>query len=287
MQRREFEAIGTHWIIDLELPAKIHAEQLFTTVDQRIAQFDKDYSRFRSDSLVLRMAEQAGKYRLPADAQPIFDLYQKLYTVSAGALTPLIGQVLVDAGYDAAYSLEPKQLQRPPTWEEVLIYNYPHLTLHKPALLDVGAAGKGYLVDIVAEILREAGCKQFVIDAGGDIAVDVLASTPQRIGLEHPDDPSKAIGVVTVTKGSLCGSAGNRRSWEGFTHTIDPFTLASPRHLKATWVRAESTLLADGLATALSFVEPYVLQQHFSFEYVVMQANDSVIYSPGFGLELA
>lgn len=36
-------------------------------------------------------------------------------------------------------------------------------------MIDVGAAGKGYLVDIVSEILRQAGHTRFVVDAGGDL----------------------------------------------------------------------------------------------------------------------
>ena len=52
------------------------------------------------------MARAAGQYHLPDDAKPMFDLYYKLYAATDGKCTPLIGQVLVDAGYDANYSLQ-------------------------------------------------------------------------------------------------------------------------------------------------------------------------------------
>jgi len=231
------------------------------------------------------MAAQAGTYVLPPDGKELFDLYYKLYTITAGAVTPLVGKLLVDAGYDADYSLETKELHRTQAWEDVLVYAYPNLVLKEPALLDVGAAGKGYLVDIVSQIIMESGVAGYCVDAGGDMRyahpTDVL-----QVGLEHPDDASQVIGIVQLAGGAICGSAGNRRRWGKFTHIIDPFTQSSPQHLKAVWVTAELALVADGLTTALFFVEPTVLQKEFSFEYALVRSDDTVTRSSGFPAEI-
>ena len=40
--------------------------------------------------------------------------------------------------------------------------------MKQAAMLDFGAAGKGYLVDIVGQVLENHGIKNYVIDAGGD-----------------------------------------------------------------------------------------------------------------------
>jgi thiamine biosynthesis lipoprotein len=273
-----FEAIGTHWSIELFGVEQV-PDNLNEAVTARIAEFDKNHSRFRSDSLVAEMSRAAGNYLLPDDAQPMFDLYEKLNTLSNGQVTPLIGQMLVDAGYDASYSLKPGKLHKPPQWEDVMDYRYPNLTLRKPALLDVGAAGKGYLVDLVAKVIEDHGIKAYCVDAGGDM---VCKGEDVRVGLEHPDHNDEVIGIVTLQNQALCGSAGNRRKWAQYHHIMDPAKLASAQGVKAVWVTAATALIADGLATALFFVAPDKLMRHYTFNYAVVADDNSLSYSPGF-----
>ncbi len=101
-----FEAIGTKWTIDIRTPLlQNEADLLFEKILTRIDEFDKNYSRFRSDSLVTEMSRVTGHYRLPNDAKKMLDLYEKLYSLTKGLMTPLIGKSLEEAGYDANYSL--------------------------------------------------------------------------------------------------------------------------------------------------------------------------------------
>jgi thiamine biosynthesis lipoprotein len=281
--RFSFEAIGTKWNIELfDAVSEKTAGALKSEILARIETFDKHYSRFRDDSLVSKMSREAGRYTLPDDAQPLMDLYQKLYTISGGSVTPLIGQTLVEAGYDAEYSLQPGELTKPPKWEQAMEYDFPHLLIRSPALLDFGAAGKGYLTDIIGGLLKSWGASAFCIDAGGDILYKTSSDTPLEIALEHPGDTAKAIGIAKIHDQSLCGSAGNRRAWGQYHHIINPRTLASPRHIAAAWVVADTGLLADGLATAVFFMNPKVLALHFDFEYAIVRADYSLAHSPDF-----
>ena len=101
-----FEAIGTQWQIDFDLTlSEVRSAQLLAKIKDRIEVFDKNYSRFRSDSIVTKMSQKAGQYSLPDDAEPLFSLYKKLYDSTNGLFTPLIGQLLVESGYDEKYSL--------------------------------------------------------------------------------------------------------------------------------------------------------------------------------------
>jgi thiamine biosynthesis lipoprotein len=279
----DFEAIGTVWKIEVfnSVPDKA-AARLRQSVLTRIDEYDKNYSRFRDDSLVTSMSREAGRYTLPDDAQPLLDLYKQLYDISDGAVTPLIGQTLVEAGYDASYSLKPGKMNTPPKWEDILDYKFPHFTLKQPALLDFGAAGKGYLVDIIGGILHEHGANSYLINAGGDILYQTTNSERLNIGLEHPADSSMAIGVAHISNQSLCGSAGNRRAWGKYHHIIDPKSLDSPRHIAAAWIVADTALLADGLATAIFFVHPEDLQSHFNFEYAIIRSDMSLEHSEKF-----
>lgn len=281
--RFSFEAIGTSWSIEVYQPvSKSLLNRLKRLVTVRIETFDRHYSRFRPDSLVAEIARQAGAYRLPEDARPLIDLYLELYKLSQGEVTPLIGGTLEDAGYDAEYSLTPGELRSPPAWEAVLDYDFPHLTVAAPAVLDFGAAGKGYLIDIIAAIIQDLGISAFCIDAGGDLLYCHPTGEAMEVGLEHPDDPSKVIGVAEIATGSLCGSAGNRRRWAGYHHIIRPSTLTSPDHIKAVWVAAGTALIADAMTTGLYFMAPSVLQERYTFEYAVMYRNNTVETSAQF-----
>lgn len=281
-----FEAIGTTWHIDIsDLYNEALQQEALRAVFARIAEFDKNYSRFRSDSLVSEMSQKAGTYTLPSDAKPMFDLYRDLYELTHGAFTPLIGQTLVDAGYDPLYSFKPGVLSPSPAWDKTMTYHFPSLIMHRPALLDLGACGKGYLIDIVGELLKSFGINAFCIDAGGDMLYANPAGIPLRVGLEHPNDTTQVIGVAEVPSGSICGSAGNRRTWGAFHHTIDPRTLTSPKHVLATWTIAPTALLADALATCLSFVSADTLHAQYDFAHCMLYPDMTISTSPNFPAE--
>lgn len=281
-----FSAIGTSWVIDILepiTPRKLLA--LKKDIKIRIEAFDQAYSRFRQDSLVAQMATQPGRHRLPSDAAPLLALYSRLYQLTGGLMTPLIGDTIVAAGYDANYSLRPKQPVAPITWDDALVYDFPYLTIKQPVVLDFGAAGKGYLVDLVADCIEAAGVANYCVNAGGDIVSHTVSVEPLTIALEHPDAPDEAIGVAGLHNQSLCGSAGNRRAWGPYHHIINPDTLASPVNIKAVWVVADSGLLADGLSTALFFTSAATLSQHFVFEYALVYVDGSLEKSNHFPAE--
>ena len=270
-----FDAIGTHWSIDVEQAGEPESRKILEEkVQATIEAFDKKYSRFRGDSLVATMASSSGKYILPPDAKALVDLYQKLYHLTDGLVTPLVGNLLSDAGYDKTYSFQKKQLQSPPVWEDALLYKFPDLFVKMPVTLDFGACGKGYLIDQVADLLEHEGVTTYCVDAGGDMRQ--RGEEALRIGLEHPEDLTQVLGVANLQNKSLCGSAGNRRAWGEFHHIMNPKTRESVEEIKAVWVIADTTLLADGLATALFFIPPEKLLEEFTFDYVVVKKDYTV-----------
>lgn len=284
--RQEFQAIGTHWCIDF--PTTLDAQRVefvMERIHDRIEIFDATYSRFRADSIVTTMSKAAGRYELPLDAAPMLAFYRRLYDVTDGAVTPLIGRALSDAGYDASYSLATKAVTSPKPWDDVMRVQGSTIDLLEPVLLDFGAAGKGYLIDIVSDILESEGIDSYCVDAGGDMRYRSAIGEVLRVGLENPADTSQAIGVASIVNASICGSAGNRRTWGAFAHILDPKSLTSPKHILAVWVVANSTMLADGLTTALMFIDPNALQSAFDFEYAIMHEDFSLTRSEGFPAE--
>jgi thiamine biosynthesis lipoprotein len=282
----QFEAIGTHWVVDLfQPPSSILEEKILEQIMNLIEKYDQVYSRFRADSLVTQMSQVAGTYELPEGGERLLELYYDLYQKTQGKFTPLVGQALVDAGYDAEYSLQPKKISIVPPWEEVISFSGRTLTLKKPGLLDFGAGGKGDLVDFVGNEFIKNGVTNFCVDAGGDILQRSSTGKKLKIGLENPLNTEEVIGVAQLSNASICGSAGNRRRWQGFHHIIDPTTRTSVENVLAVWVMADNALLADALATCLFFVPASELLQYYQFEYLLLDDQSRLEKSTSFPAE--
>ena len=282
-----FDAIGTQWRIETDAAL---SPALRRRIDERIAAFDGVWSRFRADTLVAEMAKApvGGTFLFPDEAVALFDLYDTLHRLTDGAVDPLVGRDLELLGYDATYSLTPiaSPLDGPrPVWSRDVQRDGAALVTHRPLVLDVGAAGKGLLVDCVTQILVDSGMQTVAVDAGGDMRLK--GPKPVVIGLEHPFDPTLAIGVVELGTGALCASAVGRRAWgDALHHVLDGRTGHSTRDVVATWVRADTAMVADGLATALFFVPPGNLAGSFAVSYARMFADGCAEMSSCFGGEL-
>jgi FAD:protein FMN transferase len=274
-----FDGIGTAWEISTPepLPGAVRSRVRDTVED-----YDRTYSRFRDDSLVARLAREPGTVILPAGASGLEMLFRKLYRLSGGGMTPLIGGSLEQLGYGADYALRPLGDPVPaPRWEDVLAWNGTELVTSAPLTLDIGAAGKGQLVDLVAAVLRSAGIVEYLVDASGDMLHS--GAEPLGVALEHPYDPTQAIGVVELYDGALCASAANRRAWgDGLHHVLDGATGRPVETVVATWTMATTTMEADALATALFIVDPKALEEEFNFSWLKVYSDGHAAYSAGF-----
>lgn len=275
-----FAAIGTHWSIDTQEPLQASIE---SEIADRIEAFDKTYSRFRDDSVVTSLATTPQTITLPDDAVNLFALYRSLYEATSGSLSPLVGDALTHLGYDRTYRLTSLPGPPPPipSFDEVISLEGNTLTSYRPVTIDIGAAGKGFLVDLVAGILTHHKVDSFTVDGSGDLIH--RGSTPERVGLEHPHNPDLAIGVAEINNCALAASAPQRRAWDhGLHHIIDALTGLPTATVEATFVVADSAAVADGLATALFFTSPETLLDSFSFDWVVVKSGETIQVSPNF-----
>jgi thiamine biosynthesis lipoprotein len=282
MHNISFDALGTRWNITVwSCPMEGYAH-LQEEIKKQVHAFEQLFSRFIKTSYIQSLTHTTGTQESPLDFIEMLVLYKKLYTCSQKKFTPLIGSVLQSIGYDDTYSFENAgAVCQPPDFDSAVhIVNNHTITLHEPVQFDVGAIGKGYLVDKISGYVRACGYTQFLVDAGGDLFYQ--GNETIRVGLEHPDDAKKAIGVLELSAGSLCGSACNKRTWGDYSHIIDPQSLDSPKHIRATWVMAHSAALADGLATCLFLAHPNYFQKEFSFEYCMVDEEYAIKNSAGF-----
>ncbi len=279
MAEWRFDAIGVPWSI--ASPQEL-APGTREKISARIESFDRAYSRFRDDSVVTALARDPGDYFFPDDFPELISLYDRLFQATQGTINPLVGRALEHWGYDAAYRLAPQKGSPPkvPSLQSSISVSGSTLHAPRPVVLDIGAVGKGFLVDQVAELLREAAIAEYTVDGSGDIRHSGVE--PERIGLEHPDHPDRVVGVASIENQSLAASATTRRSWPGAHHILDAVTGRPTESIRASWVVADHCALADGLATALFTTPAEALEDHFSFEWVVLDGDNQLVVSRSF-----
>lgn len=317
-------ALGTGIIISSSVP-------ISQRVEKRIRAFVDEYesvlSRFRADSLVSRMvrAEAGGDFEFPTWAEPLFVLYDEFYAATCGAFDACVGADLIALGYDNSVQFVPEsagsaskdsdsvsgswsQYRRalPVTWADISRDSgSATLRTNKPVQLDFGAAGKGYFVDLVTQIIKDelgdempADC-DFLVNAGGDMRVCFARENSElKVALENPFDTTQAVGVASIASGALCASSAVRRRWKvkdancladnAFesnliaTHLINALDGTPAQKLAASWVYiptktyAFPTAYADALATALFVSQENNLQkimQTTGSEFAVMLPN--------------
>lgn len=230
---------------------------LYDAIDVFIDEYEAALSRFRASSLVTRMrqARHGGTFDFPEWCGPLFDLYDRLFDATDGAIDPCVGEDLIRLGYDATYSftVEPDAAKHAgaihgrAVWPVDVERHGATLVAHGPIALDFGACGKGYLVDLIAGMLKAAHAApqpvQYVIDAGGDLMIHT--NTPITIAMEDPADPTRAVGTVELCSGALCASAPSRRRWgeaagHQLHHLLNAIDGLPVDEVAATWVAVQA-----------------------------------------------
>ncbi|AZQ38198.1 FAD:protein FMN transferase [Streptomyces cyaneochromogenes] len=109
--------------------------------------------------------------------------------------------------------------------------------------LDPCAVVKGWSVQRAAELLKAAGARRFVLNAGGDV---VARGGPWRVGVRHPEQADKVCTVAELTDGAIATSARYERG----DHIVDGRTGRPATGLLSLSVVASSLTVADTVATA-------------------------------------
>ena len=104
------------------------------------------------------------------------------------------------------------------------------VTSKNPAVqLDFGGYAKGYALDRAADLLRENGIKDALVNIGGNImALGNHAGRPWRVGLDSPRGRS-LLATLELKDGEAIGTSGDYRRYyeihgKRYAHIIDPRT---------------------------------------------------------------
>lgn len=120
------------------------------------------------------------------------------------------------------------------------------LTSHAERLhLDLGAIGKGYALDRLAEVLADWAITRACLHGGGSSVLALDSPTDQRgwpIGLGEGQHHH----VLSLKH---CALSGSGLAVQG-DHLVDPRTHATARRRDRTWALAPCAALSDALSTA-------------------------------------
>ena len=254
--------LGTDWWIEIfDETSKETTQIVYDDLRRFIHGFDVKYSRFRSESLISILNDT--RHLLNPD-QDTIDLLQyglRLFYETHGVFNFLVGERMVQTGYDALYSFTPKEMSvEIPDPTHVLTFN-PDKIILTLGQVDLGGYGKGYLIDLIATRLTDKhGLKEFLINGGGDIYATAENGKPIAIYLEHPTIPGTYIEEATLFYEGFAASSTHKRRWENggktYTHIIDTKLGESSLSGLGIFVKAPTARAADAWATTLIISAP-------------------------------
>lgn len=131
--------------------------------------------------------------------------------------------------------------------------------------VNYSAIAKGYAVDQVAELLKEAGYKNFLVEVGGELygLGSKLTGEAWKIGIEKPSYGfNQALYSTLELSDKAVATSGDYRNYYEvdsvrYSHILNPKTGRPVQHSAASvTVIHDSAMVADGWATALLAAGP-------------------------------
>ena len=130
--------------------------------------------------------------------------------------------------------------------------------------VDLSSIASGYTIDRLAEIMRDHGVKNFMVELGGELrAAGTRADgTPWRVAIERPLAEKREMeAAVPLVDAAMATAGGSRHffEYEGkrYSHIIDPATGRPVEHtLASVTVAADKCVDADGWDTPLMVLGP-------------------------------
>jgi len=240
--RFQHEAMATFWELTLPGADPAYARQSAQAAFRELDRLEGELSRFIEHSVIARANRlpRGGTLTLPPDTL---------------ACLLLAAEVSVATGraFDPAYrSVRPPDL--PPELPPYFLDPETHrLTSRAERLdLDLGAVGKGYALDCLADLLREWGFAAAHLNAGGSSVLafgdEATAGDGWTVGLLD----GEGLRIPVTLRDASLSSSGTE---EQGGHLVDPrnglTAIARPR----AWALAPSAAQADALSTAFFVLE--------------------------------
>ncbi len=253
--------------IDIEI-AGLPRQQAKAAADQVFSYYRKLHSELHAwQPGALQTLNKTLTQSKPAQATPeiieLIRLSQKYQQASGGLFNPAIGKLIAMWGFHndmpQAHPPSPEAVKafmaHLPTMTDYHI-NGDTVTSDNPqGWLDFGGIAKGWAVDKGMEILRRAGVKNAIINAGGDLkGIGDHGDRPWKVGVRAPK--GGVLAALEVGENEAIFTSGNYErfyEWNGkrYHHIIDPRSGYPAQQSTSVTVIHHDSAKADAAATAL------------------------------------
>jgi thiamine biosynthesis lipoprotein len=216
VRRFSHEAMATVFEVHAAHPDAHYAAQAAQAAFDLADRLERELSRFLPNSDISRINQLAAgeTTRIGAPAMECLVIARHMFDLTGGAFDISIGTGLT------SLELDPDDCLVRATRSGVRI--------------DLGGIGKGYAIDLMAELLEDWGLETALVH-GGFSSVLALEAPPGLDGwpltLSDPGDLSRVLARLSVRQTAL-GASGRRKG----DHIIEPRTGAPARGRRAAWV---------------------------------------------------
>jgi len=274
--RFEFVLLGTD-------PVRLRAagEEALNEIER----VESQLSLYRPSSEIASINARAAFERVPVSPE-LFALLQRArqyWELSGGAFDITIAPLVRCWGFMKGNGSPPTEQQIAAAREcvgmNLLDLDERHSTIHfqRPGMmLDLGSIGKGYALDLAAEILRDAGAENALLH-GGTSTIYALGNDingPWKVAIDKPalpgpagseTPPAEPLATVEITDRSLSVSAvwGKFFTLNGknYGHVIDPRTGWPAVSALLGAMITRSATESDALSTAVLLARGHELDQ--------------------------
>ena len=260
----EFHALGTKCSIKFKLADDRRALTFAADALGWIGAFEEKFSRYRPTSLISRINAAAGGGWIETDSEMehLLNLADDLHHRTNGILDPTLLPLLRVWDWKSVHKKLPEKSEVSAAlaltgWGKV--QRRPgSVRLPEAGMgLDFGGFGKEYAVDQLAQLARQRGITDALIDLGRDVfALGGNGSHPfWHVGIEDGLKPGHCWGGLAVTNHAVCSSGDYVRQFihNGirYGHILDPRTgWPVANGMRAVTVIAPSCLEAGVYSTA-------------------------------------
>jgi FAD:protein FMN transferase len=265
------DTMGTQYNVRITpAPAAAERARLGILITDRLEQINAAMSTYRDDSALSRFnaALHTDWVPVPAEVVMLVEMARSIGVQSDGVYDVTVGPLvnLWGFGRDGRRDTPPADAEIAAVLPAIGMdrlaarQDPPALRKTAPGLqVDLSSIAKGWAVDEIAGLLRDAGHAAFLVEIGGEIRAGANKpdGSPWRIAVETPvTDRREVRRVVPLTDMAMATSGDYRNFFEAggqrHSHTLDPRTGQTVRHaLASVTVFAPSCAEADAWATAL------------------------------------
>lgn len=255
---------GTTYHIIYQLPTE---QDLQEQVDSLLQQFDRSLSTYDSTSIISAINRNVPGAKTDSMFRTVFRESARVYQVSGGAFDITLAPVIDAWGFGSGDQLNPDSayidsLLQYVGMDKVSLQGDSVVKSNPAVQLNVNAIAQGYSVDVVSGYLESLGCRNYMVEIGGEIRTRGVNEKGNfwRIGVDRPDYgnmiPGDQLQVIINMHNRALATSGNYRKFyekDGvrITHTIDPVTgYPKASRLLSVTILADECITADAYATA-------------------------------------